>query len=73
MLPFFCPILLNLNLFLSSVCIPFDDLMTGLYTREYLFTNISDRLFNDKETSYYALYVDVKNFQMVNRTVKPGS
>ena len=42
------------------------DLMTGLYTREYLFTNISDRLFNDKETSYYALYIDVKNFQMVN-------
>ena len=42
------------------------DMMTGLYTREYLFTKISEKLCSDTDTEYYALYVDVRNFQMVN-------
>ncbi|WP_049962626.1 diguanylate cyclase [Ruminococcus sp. HUN007] len=42
------------------------DMMTGLFTREYLFTRITERLSNDKETPYYILYLDVKNFQVVN-------
>ena len=42
------------------------DMMTGLFTREFLFTRITERLNNDKETPYYILYLDVKNFQVVN-------
>ena len=42
------------------------DLMTGVYTREYLFTKISEKLVNDPDTVYYILYIDVKNFRMVN-------
>ncbi|WP_044973546.1 EAL domain-containing protein [Ruminococcus sp. HUN007] len=42
------------------------DPMTGLYTREYLFTCISERLENDTDTEYLIMYVDVKNFNVVN-------
>ncbi len=42
------------------------DMMTGLFTRECLFTRIAEKLNNDKETPYYIVYFDIKNFQAVN-------
>ncbi len=42
------------------------DRMTGLYTREYLYTRIAERLDDDPDTQYLIVYVDVKNFKVVN-------
>ncbi|MBQ5989634.1 MAG: EAL domain-containing protein [Oscillospiraceae bacterium] len=42
------------------------DMMTGLLTRECLYTSINERLKTDTVTPYYILYFDVKNFQVVN-------
>ena len=42
------------------------DGLTGLYTKQYLFESIRKRLAEDKETRYLVIYVDVKNFKIVN-------
>ena len=42
------------------------DMMTGLFTRECLYTKIAEKLSADKETPYYIVYFDIKNFQVVN-------
>ena len=42
------------------------DLMTGLYTREYLYQRIYETLCANPDTQYYIIYVDVKNFKVVN-------
>ena len=42
------------------------DRLTGLYTREYLYERIHATLQNDPETPYYVIFVDVKNFKIVN-------
>ena len=42
------------------------DLMTGLYTREYLYQRIYETMSANPDTEYYIIYVDVKNFKVVN-------
>ena len=42
------------------------DSMTGLYTKQYMFERISKLLESDTETKYTAIFVDVKNFKIVN-------
>ena len=42
------------------------DSLTGLYTKEYLYENISKRLDSDHETDYMIGYVEVSNFKMIN-------
>ena len=42
------------------------DLMTGLYTREYLYQRIFETMSANPDTDYYIVYVDVKNFKVVN-------
>ena len=42
------------------------DSMTGLYTKQYMFESIRNLLDRDNETSYTAIFVDVKNFKIVN-------
>ncbi len=42
------------------------DSLTGLYTKQYLYYRIRKLLDNDAETEYLALFIDVKNFKIVN-------
>ena len=42
------------------------DLMTGLYTREYLYQRIYETISANPDTEYFIIYVDVKNFKVVN-------
>ena len=42
------------------------DNLTGLYTREYLFESIRKRIEQRPDTTYMAVFVDVKNFKIVN-------
>ena len=42
------------------------DNLTGLYTKQYLFECIRKKLAEDEKTKYLAMYIDVKNFKIVN-------
>ena len=42
------------------------DLLTGLYTREYLYQRIYETISANPDTEYYIIYIDVKNFKVVN-------
>ena len=42
------------------------DSLTGLYTKQYLFTSIAEVLEADPEKKYSVVFVDVKNFKIVN-------
>ena len=42
------------------------DSLTGLYTKQHLYTCIRSRLDADHTTSYLVIFVDVKNFKIVN-------
>ena len=42
------------------------DRLTGLYTREYLYQSISEIFPSFRERQYLIVYVDVKNFKVVN-------
>ena len=42
------------------------DTLTGLYNREMLFRSIHKKLKEDRDTVYYIVFVDVKNFKIVN-------
>lgn len=42
------------------------DSLTGLYTKEYLYENISRRLENDRETDYMVGYIEVANYKVIN-------
>ena len=42
------------------------DSLTGLYTKQYLYQCISVLLHEDRETEYSIVFVDVKNFKIVN-------
>ena len=42
------------------------DKLTGLYTKEYLFSNIKKELRKHPDKTYYVIYVDVRNFKIVN-------
>ena len=42
------------------------DALTGLYTKEHLYSSIKERLENDDENDYVIAFVDVKNFKIVN-------
>ncbi|MCR4639628.1 bifunctional diguanylate cyclase/phosphodiesterase [Ruminococcus sp.] len=42
------------------------DLMTGLYTREYLYQRIFEIISANPDKKYRIVYVDVKNFKVVN-------
>lgn len=42
------------------------DRLTGLYTREFLYTQIEEVMESQCNTAYYAVFVDVKNFKVVN-------
>lgn len=42
------------------------DSLTGLYTKQYLYERVRTILDDDVETSYSAVFVDVKNFKIVN-------
>lgn len=42
------------------------DYLTGLYTKEYLYENISKRLKDDHETDYMIGYIEVSNYKMIN-------
>ena len=42
------------------------DSLTGLYTREYLYERIQEVLSARPNIEYYIIYVDVKNFKLVN-------
>jgi diguanylate cyclase (GGDEF)-like protein len=44
------------------------DSLTGLYTKQYLFTSIAEVLEADPEKKYSVVFVDVKNFKIVNDT-----
>lgn len=42
------------------------DMLTGLFTREYLYKCIREKLWKEPETRFYVVFSDVKNFKMVN-------
>ena len=42
------------------------DRLTGLYTREYLYRQISETLQNNRDQRYAIIYIDVRNFKIVN-------
>ncbi|MBR4200468.1 MAG: EAL domain-containing protein [Oscillospiraceae bacterium] len=42
------------------------DILTGLYTREYLYQQIAELIQTHPETKYLIIFVDVKNFKIVN-------
>ena len=42
------------------------DILTGLYTREFMYERIHQALTEDPDTDYYIVFVDVKNFKIVN-------
>jgi len=42
------------------------DKLTGLYTREYLYSRINGRIGNSPNIPRYAVFVDIKNFKIVN-------
>ncbi|MCR5122069.1 MAG: EAL domain-containing protein [Ruminococcus sp.] len=42
------------------------DSLTDLYTKQYLFDRIEKKLAEDENAKYYAVFVDVKNFKIVN-------
>lgn len=42
------------------------DSLTGLFTKQYLYEQIQRRLNSDDDTDYYVVFVDVKNFKIVN-------
>ena len=42
------------------------DILTGLYTREYLYQRIKEMLTANPDKEYIIIYVDVKNFKVVN-------
>lgn len=42
------------------------DTLTGLYTQQYLYQRIRETLDSSKGVQYYIIYVDVKNFKVVN-------
>lgn len=42
------------------------DSLTGLYTREHLYKRIGETLTNNPEQDYYVVFVDVKDFKVVN-------
>ena len=42
------------------------DSLTGLYTREYLYERINEVIMIRRNTEYYIVYIDVRNFKMIN-------
>jgi len=42
------------------------DALTGLYTKEYLFELISQRLESDRKTDYMIGYIEIANYRMIN-------
>ena len=42
------------------------DSLTGLYTREYLYERIIERIKGDSSKLYHIVFIDVKNFKIVN-------
>ncbi len=42
------------------------DSLTGLYTKEYLYENISNRLKDDHDTDYMVGYIEVSNYKVIN-------
>ncbi|MCR4644725.1 MAG: EAL domain-containing protein [Oscillospiraceae bacterium] len=42
------------------------DSLTGLYTREYLYERIRHKLEDKRDMEFYVVFVDVKNFKIVN-------
>ena len=42
------------------------DVLTGLYTKEYLFQKIRERLQRHELKDYFIAYIDVRNFKIVN-------
>ena len=42
------------------------DALTGLYTKEYLFELIAQRLESDRKTDYMIGYIEVANYRMIN-------
>ena len=42
------------------------DGMTKLYTKQYLFERIKKKLNDEKDTGFTAIFIDVKNFKIVN-------
>ena len=42
------------------------DALTDLYTKKRLYERIKEVISRDSDTSYYTVYVDVKNFKIVN-------
>ena len=42
------------------------DSLTDLYTKEYLYENIGNRLKSDRETDYMVAYFEISNFKVVN-------
>ncbi len=42
------------------------DKLTGLYTREYLYKRIAEAIHTNADTEYNVIFVDVKNFKIVN-------
>ena len=42
------------------------DSLTGLYTREYLYERIHEVLAARLSTEYFIIYIDVRNFKMIN-------
>lgn len=42
------------------------DSLTGFYTKEYLYENVSQRLNNDHETDYMIAYFEITNFKVIN-------
>ncbi|MBR6897637.1 MAG: EAL domain-containing protein [Lachnospiraceae bacterium] len=42
------------------------DTLTGLYTKEYLYEKVRDKLIEEPDVDYNIVYVNVRNFKMVN-------
>ncbi|MCR4841024.1 MAG: EAL domain-containing protein, partial [Lachnospiraceae bacterium] len=42
------------------------DRLTGLYSKDYLFARIEERLLDEPDVKYQAAFIDVKNFKLVN-------
>nr|MCR5846880.1 EAL domain-containing protein [Lachnospiraceae bacterium] len=52
--------------FLQEIYNATHDQLTGLYTKEHLYAKIKDKILSDRDTVFYIIFVDVKNFKIVN-------
>ena len=54
------------KLFYQEIYNATHDKLTGLYNKDYLFSRISDKIVSNPDVNYLIVFLDVKNFKIVN-------